>query len=215
MPEPQPRTRQALTKERVVHAAVTIIERDGEAALSMRRVATELGVAPMSLYNHVPNKAALLDGVAEFIMTDMRFASDPDADWQQQTRNLARTFRAITRRYPRSVLLVITRQPKSSVGMHAMELVLASVRDAGFDDPTSVRLVRTFVSFILGAMMREVGVTDMVTEDGISAFKAELAEAKLTNVEQLLPILAVHDHEGDFEFGLELLIGAMSALPRH
>lgn len=201
-----------------MHAAVAIIERDGEAALSMRRVATELGVAPMSLYNHLPNKAALLDGVAEFIMTDMEFASDPESSWQQQTRNLARTFRAIARRYPRSVLLVITRQPKSSAGMHAMELVLASVRNAGFDDPTSVRLVRTFVSFILGAMMREVGIAGIqtaFTEEGVREFKTDLAQAKLTNVEELLPILAVHDHEGDFEFGLELLIGAMSALPRH
>jgi AcrR family transcriptional regulator len=210
--------RAALTRDRVVRAAVALIERDGEAALSMRRVAAELGAAPMSLYNHVPNKAALLDAVAEFIMSDMEFAAEPDADWRDQARDLARTFRAIARRYPRSVPLVITRQPRSSVGMRPTELVLAAVRRAGFDDRTSVLLVRTFVSFVLGSMMREAGTAEMPAPsktETLLRLRESLVDAHLTNVMELLPLIAEHDHDQDFEFGLELLISAMAALPRH
>ncbi|MGI8814102.1 MAG: TetR/AcrR family transcriptional regulator [Pseudonocardia sp.] len=162
---------------------VELIERDGADALSMRRVAAELGAAPMSLYNHVPNKAALLDAVTEHIMSGVGLEIDtdlsPDTDWCDQARELARSFRAVARRYPRSVQVVITRQPSGSVGLRPVELALGAVRRAGFDDETSVRLVRTFVSFIIGSILHEaVG----------------------------------HDHEGDFEFGLELLIGAMQSL---
>jgi AcrR family transcriptional regulator len=199
-----------LSRERVVRAAVTIIERDGADALSMRRVAAELGAAPMSLYNHLPNKAALLDGVAEFIMTDMEFAADPDADWRDQARGLARTFRAITRRYPRSVQVVITRQPRSAAGLQALELVLGAVRKAGFDNHVAVRLVRTFESFVLGSLVRESSA-DRRSSD-LAASTAALDSAELPHTRRLLPMLVEHDHDADFEFGLEMLIGAISAL---
>jgi AcrR family transcriptional regulator len=199
----------ALTPERVVRAAVTIIERDGAEALSMRRVAAELGAAPMSLYNHVPNKAALLDKVAEFIMADMEFAADPNADWRDQARSMARTFHAVARRYPRSIQVVITRHPKSAAGVRPMELALAAVRGAGFDDQTSVLLVRTFISFIRGSLMSEA----RPTLSNVSEMADSMAGGELRHVRELLPLLAVHDHQGEFEFGLELLISAMSALP--
>lgn len=197
-----------------MRAAVTLIERDGADAVSMRRVAAELGVGTMSLYNHVPNKAALLDGVAEHIMADMEFAADPDADWRDQARALARQFRDIARRYPRSVNVVITRQPRSSVGLHAVEIALAAVRTAGFEDRTAVRLVRTFVSYVLGSLMHEASVAERPEPSDIAALTAALDRAHYVHVRDLIGILAEHDHDGDFEFGLELLIGAMEALPR-
>ncbi|GAA5169865.1 TetR/AcrR family transcriptional regulator C-terminal domain-containing protein [Pseudonocardia eucalypti] len=206
-----PRT--ALTRERIVHASVDLIERDGADELSMRRVAAELGVGTMSLYNHVPNKAALLDAVAEHIMAGMVYADDPAVDWRDQTRTLARAFREVARRYPRSVQLVITRQPKSSVGLQSMEMALAAVRTAGFDDRTAVQLVRTFVAFVLGSLINEVSVKERGAPP--AEFASELERAHYTNVRAVLPILMVHDHDSDFEFGLELLISAMAALPRN
>jgi AcrR family transcriptional regulator len=210
--------RGGLSRERIVRAAVALIERDGIDAVSMRRLAAELAVGTMSLYNHVPNKAALLDAIAEFIMADIEFATDPDADWQDQTRALAHTFRGIARRYPRSVLVVITRQPKSTVGLHPVEIALAAVRKGGFEGQVAVRLVRTFVSFVLGSLINEVGVAEAAGAGVDAPDKAELAEALsragYLNVRDLLPVLAEHDHDSDFEFGLELLISAVQALPR-
>jgi AcrR family transcriptional regulator len=210
--------RAALSRDRIVRAAVTLIERDGADAVSMRRVAAELGVGTMSLYNHVPNKAALLDGVAEFILSDMEFAADPDVDWRDQARGLAHSFRAIARRYPRSVLVVITRQPRSTVGLRPVEVALAAVRRGGFDGQEAVRLVRTVVSFVLGSLVNEIAVTESGGGGTGGTDRAELVGALscagYTNVRDLLPVLAEHDHDADFEFGLELLIGAMQALPR-
>lgn len=206
--------RGGLSRERIVRAAVAMIERDGVDSVSMRRLAAELGVATMSLYNHVPNKAALLDDIAEFILTDMQFAADPGADWREQTRALCRSFREIARRFPRSVLVVITRQPRSAVGLRPVEIALAATREAGFDGQVAVRLVRTFVSFVLGSLVNEVGVAEASGQDvpDLTAHAAALDQAGYHNVRDLLPVLTRHDHQADFEFGLELLIGAMEAL---
>jgi AcrR family transcriptional regulator len=218
LPQSAEAPRGGLNRERIVRAAVELIERDGSDAVSMRRVAAALGVGTMSLYNHVPNKAALLDGVAELIMADMAFAADPGAAWQDQTRALARTFRGISLRYPRSVLLVTTRQPRSTVGLRPVEIALAALRTAGFDDRTAVRLVRTFVAFVLGSLVHQVGVAEagaagLDATEGAELVRA-IEEAGYRHVRDLLPVLAEHDHDGDFEFGLELLIGAMEALRR-
>jgi AcrR family transcriptional regulator len=216
-----------------VLACVELIERDGADAVSMRRVAAELGAAPMSLYNHVPNKAALLDAVAEHIMSEMDLdlggrsgaasgaaasgaaASGGEPDWCDQARALARNFRAVARRYPRSVLLVITRQPRSTVGLRPVELALGVVRRAGFDDQTSVRLVRTVVSFVIGSLMHQAGVDQLAEQPSapdLAVFAASLDDARYAQVRAVLPMLVEHDHDADFEFGLELLIGAMRTL---
>jgi AcrR family transcriptional regulator len=205
--------RGALNSERIVRAAVEIIERDGIDALSMRRVAGELGVATMSLYNHVENKSALLDAVAESVMSDMRFATDPELDWRDQARHLARTFRDIARRFPRSVTVVISRQPRTTTGLHTLELVLAAVCKAGFDGIEAVRVVRTFEAYILGSLVREAGIAEQAPVK-LEWFAEQLSEAGLVNTQALLPELALRDFEADFEFGLELLISAVAALPR-
>lgn len=196
-----------------MRAAVDVIERDGADALSMRRVAAELGAATMSLYNHVSNKAAMLDSVAEYIMADMEFAADPAADWREQARGLARTFRDIARRYPRSVLVVITRQPRSASGLHTLDMVLGAVRQAGFEGATAVRVVRTFEAYILGSLMREASLAESPPLN-TEGFAEVLDGAGLPNIRALLSVLVERDFDGDFEFGLDLLIGAVAALPR-
>lgn len=199
-----------------MRAGVALIERDGLDAVTMRRLAAELGVGTMSLYNHVPNKAALLDAIAEFVLTDMEFAADPDADWRDQARQLARAFRDIARRYPHSTLVVITRQPRSTAGLRPVEVALAAVRKGGFDGAVAVRLVRTFVSFVLGSLMAEVGVAEAraagLDEPALDSPLVDLD--RHPNVRELLPVLTEHDHDRDFEFGLELLVAAMDAMAR-
>src|SRR5919197_155923 len=94
-----------LTRDRIVRAATDLIERQGADALSMRRVAAELGVAVMSLYNHVPSKDALLDAVAERILAGMNVPSDPAMHWTERARSLVRAFRQVAHDFPRSVTL--------------------------------------------------------------------------------------------------------------
>jgi AcrR family transcriptional regulator len=214
-PRQEQAARAQLTRERIVGAAVDLLEREGEEELSMRRLAAELGYGVMSLYNHVPNKAALLDAIAEHVMADLQFAPDPQADWRDQARALVRAFRGISRRYPRSVNVVIMRQLSSPAGLRPLERALATARAAGFDGVTAVRVMRAFVAYALGTVVNDARLDQIrgaAVEDR-DAYVAGLDPAEFPNVLALAgPLLMERDHEADFEFGLDLLIGAVGAL---
>ena len=199
-----------LSRDAIIRAAVELIERDGEAAISMRRIAAELRYGVMSLYNHVPSKEALLDAVAEHVMDGFDFAPDPDADWREQTRALVRSFRALARRYPRCLNVVITRQLNTTAGLQPLEAALATARSAGFDGETSIRIMRTFVAYALGGLMNEARLSEYQP----TAESGRVDPVRFPNIAEVGWSLTHADHDKDFEFGLELLISAVSALPR-
>ncbi|GGN83175.1 hypothetical protein GCM10010112_61230 [Actinoplanes lobatus] len=87
---------QRLTKDGILLSALRIIDAEGVAALSMRRLAADLGVNPMSLYHHVDNKAALLDGVTRLVTDGARHISVAEGTWQEQLRRLAYEFRSLS-----------------------------------------------------------------------------------------------------------------------
>lgn len=211
-----PRTRPVLTRERIVLAAAGLIEREGAEALSMRRVAAELGVAVMSLYNHVPNKGALLEGVAEHVVSGLELEDDPSEPWQERARALVRAFRKVAHDNPRCMTIVLTHEIDTPVGLRPAERALALADAAGFDGETAVRIMRALLAYALGAQMREVGMAKMLghlAETGAQAW-TDLDPQEFPRVIALGPALADVDPETDFEFGLDLLIGALDRLPR-
>ena len=202
-----------LTRDRIVQAAIELIERGGEEGLSMRRVAADLGVAVMSLYNHVPNKAALLDGVAGHILGGMEVADDPAAHWSERARALIRAYRKVAHDYPRCVTLVLTRKIDAPSGMRPVEHALAIAEEAGFDGETAVRIMRALLAYAIGAQMRETGAAqllDRLPKEAYGGLDPVLFPHVLAYQDQLLR----HDPETDFEFGLDLLISSLDRLPR-
>ncbi|MFG3436543.1 TetR/AcrR family transcriptional regulator [Nonomuraea sp. NPDC047897] len=207
-------TTEPLSRARIIAAAIDLIEREGADAVSMRRIAAELGVGVMSLYNHVPNKDALLSGVAEAVMSGIEFTDDPDAHWSDRVRMQARAFRQIAHHYPRSTMLVVSRTLHSSAGLLPVERALATLRSAGFDGVDAVRMLRMFIAFIVGSLLREVGVTPTFAPPQQRSVDAEQVDQTLfPHVSELAPLLGRCDHEAEFEFGVELLISAITVHP--
>ncbi|MFI9612097.1 TetR/AcrR family transcriptional regulator [Streptomyces sp. NPDC052023] len=89
-----------LTEARIHAAALRLIDADGVEALTMRKLATDLDANPMSLYHHVPNKDALLRGVAKMVGAQFRTVTLEDAPWQERIRLLATDFRTLAHRHP-------------------------------------------------------------------------------------------------------------------
>ncbi|WUI01083.1 TetR/AcrR family transcriptional regulator C-terminal domain-containing protein [Spirillospora sp. NBC_00431] len=211
-----PATRPVLTRERIVRAAAGLIEREGADALSMRRVAAELGVAVMSLYNHVPNKGALLEGVAEHVVAGLELEDDPSVPWQERARALVRAFRKVAHDNPRCMTIVLTHKIDTPAGLRPAERALALADAAGFDAETAVRIMRALLAYAIGAQLREVGMAKMLghlAETGAESWK-RLDPDEFPHVIAYGPALADIDPEIDFEFGLDLLIGALDRLPR-
>ncbi|GII54638.1 TetR family transcriptional regulator [Planotetraspora thailandica] len=198
-----------LSRTRIVDAAIALIERAGADAVSMRGIAAELGVGVMSLYNHVPNKAALLDAISESVLSQIEFTDDPSAHWTDRVRMQARAFRQIAHHYPRSTMVVFSRQLHSTAGLLPVERALATLRDAGFEGEAAVRMLRMFVAYIVGSLLREVGVTPTFAPVRDEAL-VEVDPALFPEVSSLSPYLTSCDHDEEFEFGLELLVQAMA-----
>ena len=208
-----------LTRKGIVAAAMDLIERDGVEAVSMRRLATELGCGVMSLYNHVPSKSALLDGVADAVVSGIETTSVLGACWQEQVRAQARAFRQIARAHPRCTMVVVSRPPSSASMVRPVENALATLREAGFGGHDAVRIVRAFVAYIMGSLLREVGaVAGRSDGDGEVAepHRPLLRPAEFPQMTELSAELGSQDPDADFEFGLDLLMHAISALhPAH
>ncbi len=214
--------RTRLSREAIVAAAVEVIERDGEQAVSMRRVASELDTAAMSLYTYVSSKAALLDGVAEYILERMELPGNPTLGWSDQVRALVRGFRDCARRYPNSMGVVLTRQLSSSAGLRPIELALATARSAGFDGAQAVRIVRAFVAYTLGTLTSELARAHQDAQARVPdgellngrGLVGRLDPDQFPNVQALAGPLLEVDDAADFEFGLDLLIRSVESLPR-
>ncbi|GAA2895446.1 TetR/AcrR family transcriptional regulator C-terminal domain-containing protein [Streptosporangium fragile] len=198
-----------LSRSRIVAAAIDLIEREGADAVSMRAIAAALGVGVMSLYNHVPSKAALLDAVAEAVLSQIEFTDDPDAEWTERVRMQALAFRQIAHHYPRCTMVVVSRQLRSTAGLLPVERALDTLRGAGFGGEEAVRILRMFIAYIVGSLLREVGVTPtFAPAHGSDVNLGDVDPLLFPQVSELSPVLGDCDHDAEFAYGLELLIQA-------
>lgn len=210
--------RRTLTRELIVQAAITIIERDGARALSMRKVAAELGVGTMSLYNHVPHRDALIEAVAQAVLADLDVPEDgpgPAQDWKLNARAMIEAFRAAARRHPRSMHLVLTSRLDLEFKWRAAERALRLLSAAGFDGETSVRALRALMAYAIGSQMMGEGALKMpeqFPETAVGAVQADPGQFPRTVA--LAQRLLHPDPEADFECGLNMLLSALDRLPR-
>ncbi|MFE4057624.1 TetR/AcrR family transcriptional regulator C-terminal domain-containing protein [Streptomyces sp. NPDC059096] len=205
--------RLGLTREKVIAAALKVIDRDGHDSFSLRRLATELDVEAMSLYNHVPNKEAILDGVADLLLSGIDFSGADTGSWQDRIRAHAVAFRAAARRHPKAFPLVCVRPTRSRASLESIRSALSGLAELGLSPQEQVHALRGYVAYIVGTLMRELdsaitlGTVDpgQVRQriDGITATGDPLLTATA-------PHLAVSDHEVEFHYGLELLIAGLA-----
>ena len=121
-----------LTRERIVTTALAIVDAEGEKALSMRRLGTELGVDPMAVYHYVPNKNALLDAIVEAVMSEIDLGvDDPLASTEERVLCAARAYRDAMLAHANALPIVLSRGPRTPAAMRPVELLIGILRDAG------------------------------------------------------------------------------------
>lgn len=126
--------REPLSRQRVLEAALALIDRDGEAGLSMRKLGAEVGVEAMSLYNHVADKDDVLDGVVALLWQEVDARAAPGGTWQQEAREFAAAVRATAHAHPHAYPLVLTRGVLPSELLAISGRLLTALRAAGFGD---------------------------------------------------------------------------------
>ena len=215
-PEPTDERRAPLTRERVLRAAIDLADAGGIEALSMRRLAQELGVEAMSLYYHVTNKNDILNGIVDLVVSEFELPP-AEADWKAAIRTTAVSAHEVLVRHPWAANLVLSGTGVSEARLRYMDAILGSLRRAGFSADMTDHAYHALDSHIMGFTLWQVGM-NLGSEDELRAMAGEFL-AQLSAEE--FPYLAEHveqhlkprtDDVGEFEFGLGLILDGLERL---
>lgn len=195
---PQPRgnskasgTRKPLTLERIVGVAIDLIESEGPDALSMRRLAMRLGSSTMATYHHVADRQALMEAIAQRLLTELDPVDDQapvspshgsEPGWAELVRAHVTAYLALSRRHPATFAALLSSRPTALVSK--VEGITSDLVAAGLDEPSARLVVRTTVRYLMGTVMGE----GAAAQAGLS--RAEMDES--------------------FEFGLDVLLDGMT-----
>jgi AcrR family transcriptional regulator len=205
-----------LNRDRVLNAAISMVDEGGVEALSMRKLGQTLGVEAMSLYNHVANKDDILDGIVDFVLSEIELPS-ADEDWETAIRKCAISAHDSFVRHPWACNLVMSSPRVRPARLRYMESLLRRLREAGFSAEATYHAYHALDSHILGFTLWQAGH---------SIDREKLADLVATFFQQLpfdeYPYLAEHaeqhmtgfghEEEGEFEFGLRLILDGLKRL---
>jgi AcrR family transcriptional regulator len=228
MPEPpwqaaarQRTARAPLSREAIVDAALRVLDREGAAGLSMRRVADELGTGPASLYWHVANKDALIDLIIDRVAGEVPLP-EPDPDrWQEQLRDWLLGVRRVFGRHPGVAALTLGRIPTGRNVVRWAEWTLALMRGAGIPDRIAA-FAGDLLGLYLGATGYEAALPPMTSPTGeplspeetaamVRDYFASLPADQFPNVLATLDELFGGGPDERFELGLDVILRGLAS----
>jgi AcrR family transcriptional regulator len=198
--------RPVLSRQRIVDAAVEIIDAEGPAALSTRRLARELRVQAPSLYNHFATKEEILDAVGDSIIAQVdlsMFGRDP---WPEALRTWARAYRAAFAAHPNIVPFLVRGPGRRPAALHLADAVYGALTDAGWPPRHATRIGATMRFFIAGSALGSFalgfpGDPDLYAEDYPHLADAHRLQEQHRRID-----------DGAFELGLSALVDGFVAL---
>jgi TetR/AcrR family tetracycline transcriptional repressor len=150
----------ALSRADVLDAALKLIDEHGLAALSMRRLGSELGVDPMAIYYHVPGKQALVKALVERVFAGFDVGS-VEASWQERVRGWARAYRALALRHPNLVLEIVSDPEAVATAMqHTDQSLHAAIAASGLPSRYEAAGADVTVDYVNGFVLGEVGISE-------------------------------------------------------
>jgi TetR/AcrR family transcriptional regulator, tetracycline repressor protein len=212
--------RVTLTPQTVVEGAVALAEAEGLEAVTIRRLAKELGVTPMALYWHFRSKDELLDGMAVRIFEEIDLSVDASARWQEQLRALLGSMLGVLHAHPSTAILLSTRTASSEDSLRATEVALDILRRGGFSPAEATQIARHALSTVVNLVSGEPGVVAR-EESGELIDARRRARLFLESlpperyprlVEAAKPLSEGVDPDAYFAFGLDLLLAGIEAM---
>ena len=219
-PDARENRRRVLTRDRVVAEALAIISAQGAAALSMRALATRLGVVPGALYRHVRNKEQLYDLILDAVLAEVDCQADPALPWTGQLTALTRRLRAVLEAHPGIAALLKTRDPVSPASLALAEAFLAPLHAAGLPGPQAALAFRLIYDYTLGFALSdptspaEQRIRDTATRAELHAFLRSLPASRFPALAALGAYAWADDRDERFTASLDTLIAGLRATLR-
>ena len=200
-----------LSRERIAEAALELIDAEGLESFSMRRLGARLGVEAMAIYHHFPGKGELLDGVMNRLIEEVELPPPGGQPPMQRLRTCIRSYRACAIRHPRAFVLLAARRFNTDRAFAFYEELLGVFGELGLDAEQSARWFRLIGGFVNGAGMAEVASRERVAD--ATPLQLERAPERIAypRVRAVAPHLGIQKLDSVFEFGLDVLLGALAA----
>ncbi|TXT44088.1 MAG: TetR family transcriptional regulator [Spirochaetes bacterium] len=213
--------RSPLARDSVLRAAVGLLDESGIDSLSMRALGKRLGVEAMSLYNHVSNKEDLLDGALDLVLEEIAIPAY-DGSWKTAMRERAVSARLAFKRHPWASGLLDSRVSSSPARLRYYDAILGVLRQAGFTLPLAARAYSLIDSYVYGFCRQSLNMSASGedSQDGDSQelraqdFQAQLPPDSFPHLAEMAALASKegYDEEGDFEFGLDLILQGLESL---
>ena len=215
--------RRPLTRERILHVGLHLIDAQGLEAFTMRKLASELGVDPMSMYRHFENKEALLDGVADVLWAEVKLP-ESETGWEALLRSFATSLRALAQTHPHAYVLLCRTQSLSLALLRLCDVALEQLQQAGFTQRRAMEILCTVSSYAMGFAMVELSAlapvpsergTEELTDIGrLTQLMRRLPRETPAHLVEVACVLTGCDMDAQFTFGLDLMLTSLKSRQR-
>lgn len=201
-------------------AALALIDADGVDALSMRKLGRALDRDPMRLYRHAESKDALLDGVVELALSELRVPAVEAGDWEGALRHTAHGFRGIAVAHPHVVPLLVTRPLATPLArrplgtLRPLEDLIELLVTAGFDPRGALHGYRLYMGFLQGHVLNELQERVVAPEESDYVLRLglhRLPVGEFPRLRSLAAELADYDGAAELDEGLDIILVGLRA----
>ncbi len=215
--DPGAATRTRLARERVLVAAIDLADKGGVGSLSMRKLGKQLGVEAMSLYNHVANKADLLDAMVDVVFGEIGLPPT-EADWKTAMRRRALAARDTLARHPWASGGMESRHRPGPATLRHHDAVLGCLRGAGFSIAMAAHAYSVLDSYIYGFALQHASLPFRTSEEAVEVADSMLRRFPADAYPHLAELTVQHvlrpgyDYADEFEFGLDLILNGLDSV---
>ena len=216
MPARDSATRPRLSRERVLQGAVAVADAGGIASLTIRSLAAELGVKPMSVYHHVANKEEILDGIVDIVFSEIELPAF-GGDWHAEMRRRASSAREALRRHPWAIGLLESRTNPGSATLKHHDAVIGTLRSAGFSVVMTAHAYALIDAYVYGFALSEASLPINGPETMPEVAEQIMEHFTADDYPHLLEFSVEHvmkpgyDYGEEFEYGLGVVLDGLAA----
>jgi AcrR family transcriptional regulator len=209
--------RPRLSRERVLLSAMAVADAGGLGSLTIRSLAKELGVKPMSVYYYVASKDDILDGIVDLVFSEIELPA-ADGDWRAEMRRRAGSARRVLRSHPWAIGLMESRTSPGPATLRHHDAVIAALRGAGFSAQLTAHAYALLDSYTYGFALQEAGLP-FEGSDTVADVAEPIMERFTTGEYPHLVAMATdyylqpgYDFGEEFDWGLELILDGLAAV---
>jgi len=209
-------TRAALTRERVIAAAVALADGIGVDALTIRKLAAELDVKPMTIYHHVANKEAIIDGMVDAVFSEIDLPPT-DVGWKQAVRQRTASARVVLARHPWAAPLMESRTSPGPATLRHHDAMLGCLRAGGLSVAMTAHAYALIDAFVYGFALQEASLPATGGAEMADLAEAMTAAMPVEEYPHLVEFTTDHvlqpgyDFGQEFDFGIDLILDGLEA----